>query len=160
NGSPRRKERMQGNKRSILASLGLMAAMLAGVYLWAAEKPTTKERREGANKAFKDGNYKVAYEALRQLVLDKDNEATPVGEDLNQAISALQHLGRSDEIDELRESAVTVHSGNWRLLHRAAMSLGRVEPYGYMVAGKFQRGYKRGGGKYVSTGHRDRVRAL
>src|SRR5262249_14851911 len=31
---------------------------------------------------------------------------------------------------------------------------------GYIVAGKFYRGHKRGGGRYVSTGLRDRARAL
>src|SRR5262249_14548335 len=35
-----------------------------------------------------------------------------------------------------------------------------VDHYGYIVAGKFHRGHKRGGGRYVNSMQRDRVRAL
>ena len=44
--------------------------------------------------------------------------------------------------------------------HTAALSFTRTEQYGYIVAGKFYRGNKRGGGRFVSTRERDRVRAL
>ena len=35
-----------------------------------------------------------------------------------------------------------------------------VQHHGYIVAGKFDRGYKRGGGKAVSSLERDRARGL
>src|SRR5262249_45739244 len=66
----------------------------------------------------------------------------------------------SDEVDDFREAVVAAHAKNWRLLHRAAVSFLRGERYGYIVAGKFYRGNKRGGGRYVSTMERDRVREL
>src|SRR6202040_2591436 len=71
-----------------------------------------------------------------------------------------QNLGRADEIDEFREAVIAVHKENWRLLETAAQTYANVEHYGFIVAGKFYRGNKRGGGRYVGTLQRDRVRAL
>ncbi len=50
---------------------------------------------------------------------------------------------------------------NWRLLQDAAESfLNDGEHYGFIVAGKFQRGQHRGGGRHVGSYDRDRARAL
>src|SRR5207249_3279479 len=59
-----------------------------------------------------------------------------------------------------REQVITAHAKNWRLLQAAARTCMNNEHYGYVVAGKFYRGHKRGGGKYVNTVLRDRARAL
>lgn len=75
-------------------------------------------------------------------------------------MSCLQNLGRSDEIDEFREAVIEVHKQNWRLLDTAAQSYAGTEHFGFMVAGKFYRGNKRGGDHYVASMQRDRVRAL
>src|SRR5262249_40920871 len=72
----------------------------------------------------------------------------------------LQQLGRADEIDEFREGVITAHAKNWRLLETAAQTYTEGEHYGFIVAGKFYRGSKRGGGRYVGTFERDRTRAL
>ena len=70
-------------------------------------------------------------------------------------------LGRVDEIDAFREAVVAVHQGNWRLLQAAAESyLNDAQHFGFIVAGKFQRGQHRGGGRHVGSYERDRSRAL
>src|SRR5206468_3287873 len=76
------------------------------------------------------------------------------------ALTALQRLGRVDEADDFREAVIVVHKDNWRLLDAAAQTYVTTEHYGYIVAGKFYRGHRRGGGRYVGTMQRDRVRAL
>jgi uncharacterized protein YfaS (alpha-2-macroglobulin family) len=147
-------------KRSAsLLAAGLICAV-AGLYLLAVEKETHKQQRERLTNAHKAGNYKVAYEGLRKLALDKTNDPKLVGGDLDLAIDCLRSLGRSAEIDDFREAVIAVWPKNWRLLQRAAVSFGRIERFGYIVAGKFHRGFKRGGGRYVSSMERDRVRAL
>ena len=92
--------------------------------------------------------------------LDKNDDPLRVGDDLNAAIVNLVSLGRSDEIDDFRQSVIDVHKANWRLLWAAADSILYGEHYGYLVAGKFYRGNKRGGGAFVYVAERDRVRAL
>ena len=150
---------MPSKRGASLLAAGLICA-IAGIYLVAAEKATSAQRREQLTKAHRDGNYKVAYEGLRQLALDPKNDPAQVGADLTLGITCLQQLGRSDEIDEFREAVIAAWPKNWRLLHTAALSFTRTEQYGYIVAGKFYRGNKRGGGRFVSTMERDRVRAL
>ena len=67
------------------------------------------QRREKAHKAFHDGNFRDAYDALRGLLLDKT--VVPAGNDLNEAVASLQRLNRTSEIDELLEAAVKTHAG-------------------------------------------------
>jgi len=83
-----------------------------------------------------------------------------VGDDLAFGIRCLERLGRSDEIDGFRERVIAVHRQNWRLLQAAARSYADVTHYGFIVAGEFKRGSHRGGGRWVNTSERDRVRAL
>src|SRR5262249_10970217 len=110
--------------------------------------------------AYNDGNFKVAYDGLRKLALDPNNDATLVGKDLELAITALTRLGRTDEVDDFRESVIKVHEKNWRLLATAAKTYTDGEHYGFMVAGKYLRGGHRGGGHIVNSLQRDRTRAL
>jgi uncharacterized protein YfaS (alpha-2-macroglobulin family) len=150
---------MLTTRRASLLGAGLVCA-LVGVCLAAAEKESPAQQRERLTLAHRQGNYKTAYEGLRKLALDPADEPAKVGGDLTLAINSLQRLGRSDEIDDFREAVVAAHAKNWRLLHTAAMSFRTTEAYGYVVAGKFYRGNKRGGGRFVNTAERDRVRAL
>jgi uncharacterized protein YfaS (alpha-2-macroglobulin family) len=146
--------------RASLLSLAVVCG-LVGVYLASAdEKETRKQKRGRLMKANNDGNFKVAYDGLRQLALDPKDEPHQVSDDLDAAITCLQRLGRSDEIDEFREGVIAAHAKNWRLLHRAALSFSRTERFGYIVAGKFYRGNRRGGAKFVNSRERDRVRAM
>ena len=137
-----------------------VAFLIWSVWLCAAEKPVSLARRDEFQKALTAGNYKVAYEGFRKLALDPHDDPARVAGDLQAAIQCLQQLGSVPEIDEFRESVIEVHKQNWRLLDAAAQSYVNVDHQGFIVAGKFYRGGRRGGGKYVSSAQRDRVRAL
>jgi len=138
---------MFGKQGARMAGASLLL-VVAGLCVWAAraDKPGQHaQQRDKLTKAFRDGNYKVAYDGLRKLALDPSNDPKEVGKDLDLAIDSLQRLGRIDESDDFREAVIAAHARNWRLLQSAALSFNRTERYGYIVAGKFYRGHKRGG---------------
>ena len=143
-------------KHIVLASL--LSVFVASLWLVAEEaKPAN---RDELKKLFDAGNFKVAYDGYRSLALDPKTDAAQVATDLSQAVMALRNLGRVDEFDELVESSIKAHDKNWRLLRGAAQQYRSIEQWGFIVAGKFHRGSHRGGGKYVASGPRDRVRSL
>lgn len=121
---------------------------------------TQDQSRTSAQRLVQNGNWKDGYEAYAKLVLDPSCNRLQAANDLQQAIQCLRNLSRNDEVDEFREKAVELHGSNWRLLAQAAHSLIQGDSYGYIVAGKFERGGHRGGGRWVSSFERDRVRAL
>jgi uncharacterized protein YfaS (alpha-2-macroglobulin family) len=134
---------------------------LAALWLFAADGPASrKERRESAHKLQQQGNYRDAYDILRKLALDPADDPGEVGGDLTHAIGCLQPLGRDDEIDDFREGVIAAHKDNWRLLDTAVRTYQEGQHQGYIIAGKFSRGWRRAGGRYVSSFQRDRVRAL
>jgi uncharacterized protein YfaS (alpha-2-macroglobulin family) len=139
--------------------LGVVVAVAAAAWLFAADKPQA-EQRANMQKTMQAGNWKDAYEGFRKLALDPKDDASKVGEDLTNGVTCLYNLGRADEIDDFREAVIAVHAKNWRLLEAAAQSYVQGEHYGYIIAGKFSRGHHRGGGRFVSAWQRDRVRAL
>lgn len=140
-------------------ALAAVVVFLAAGY-WLAEAQTPRKPVGQPGKQFKDGNFKDAYIQFRKRALDPKADRVQVGQDLQQGVTALQRLGREDEADEFREAVIAVHKDNWRLLHAAARSYESASHHGFIVAGKFERGNRRGGGKYVSSFARDRVRAL
>ncbi len=151
-----------GKLFSLVCVLGCAALFLlsAGIdTVWPADNSPQAER-DRFQKLYDEGNYKDAYDGFRKLVLDANDDPLRVAADLNMALSALRQLGRLDEIDELRENAVQVHSQNWRLLVGAAQSYLEYDHYGFIIAGKFLRGPHRGGGEPVNSMERDRVRAM
>ncbi len=116
--------------------------------------------RAGSRNAYDAGNFKDAFEGYRALAIDPRDDPKLVGQDLTFAVDSLQRLGRVDEIDAFREAVIKAHAENPRLARAAAESLLTVENFGFLVAGKFERGNKRGGGDFVRSVERDRVRAL
>ncbi|HLJ11445.1 MAG TPA: alpha-2-macroglobulin, partial [Planctomycetaceae bacterium] len=140
----------------------VLPALLFAAYSWlaVADQPDAKAQRDESQRAFDAGNFKVAFDGFRKLALDPKDDSRLVAGDLQTAIAALERLGRVDEIDDFREAAVGAHRQNWRLLDAAATSYLNVDHQGFIVAGKFYRGGRRGGGKYVTAVMRDRVRAL
>src|SRR5262249_23314152 len=134
-----------------------------GIYLWAADKkPAPDKQREAANKAAKDGNFNDAYKTIRPIAIDKKADPEKVAADLTLGLNCLERLGRVDEVDEFREAVILNHPKNWKLLKTAALSYtNERQSFGYIVAGKFHRGGRRGGtGKPVNAVQRDRVRAM
>jgi len=149
-------------KTSQTLCLLLVAIILLGglVSTIQAEPENQQQQRQSLHDAAQKGNYKDAYEGLRKLVLDPKVDPMKVGADLDKAIYCLQRLNRVNEMDAFREAAVEVHKDNWRLLQTVANSYMNGQHHGYIIAGEFQRGNHRGGGRLVNSVQRDRVRAL
>ncbi|HEY3392497.1 MAG TPA: MG2 domain-containing protein, partial [Lacipirellulaceae bacterium] len=125
-----------------------------------AAQRTDRSPLEQALRLHRDGNFKEAYEALRKLAIDDATPSTEFSTVIQTAISCLQQLNRVNEIDEFREAAVAAHPNDWRLLMAVAQSYIEVDHQGFMIAGRFERGQHRGGGRVMHATERDRVRAL
>jgi uncharacterized protein YfaS (alpha-2-macroglobulin family) len=139
---------------------GMTAVLSLAFAVRAAEPSSNAEMRKQMNEAFQQGNFKDAYEGFRKLILDPQNEPGKVGGDLNMAVQCLQRLNRVAEIDALVEDAVKLHKDNWHFLTAATHEYMNIPHYGFIVAGKFERGEHRGGGNALNSAERDRVRAL
>jgi uncharacterized protein YfaS (alpha-2-macroglobulin family) len=146
---------------SLTAVLGMSAATLLSLASFAAAPANDDSLRKQMQQEYEKGNYKDAYEGFHKLALDPQNDPRLVGHDVTMAVQCLMQLGRTDEIDALLEEAVKVHKDNWRLLSSVALTyVDAIPHHGFIVAGQFARGDKRGGGKMVNASERDRVRAL
>ena len=147
-----------------LVIAGMMVLMLLAAGLALARRGGGQGQaggeRERCDKLFAAGNFKEAYDGYRRLALDPKTEPDRVGGDLTRAIECLGQLGRANEVDAFRDAVIAVHKDNWRLLQAAAESLFNDQHYGFIVAGAFQRGQHRGGGRHVGSYERDRARAL
>jgi uncharacterized protein YfaS (alpha-2-macroglobulin family) len=137
----------------------MVGAAIASISLCAFEA-SEKSTVDDLIQLHTDGNFKEAYDGLRDYVLDVESPSTELPRALNIAIACLQQLNRSNEIDNFREAAAQAHDDDWRLLSSVAQSYLSVEHYGFMIAGEFERGQHRGGGKLMNANARDRVRAM
>ena len=109
---------------------------------------------------FQDGNFKEAYEGYRKRLLDGISLPEEFQSDLDQAVRCLAQLGRENELDELLEETIGRWPNNWRALWAAGRSYHQLNHSGFLISGEFRRGQHRGGGEYVQSLFRDRVRAL
>ncbi|HYF50292.1 MAG TPA: MG2 domain-containing protein [Planctomycetota bacterium] len=146
--------------KKLYSAVAVVAVLAFSYNLLQADDIDDAALRAQAADAMRKGNFKDAYEIFAKLLQHPKNNEQKVGEDLNNAINCLQRLNRNNEVDAIRDKALEVHKHNWRFLSTAAHSFYYGEHYGYIVAGKFSRGHHRGGGEYVYSQDRDRVRAL
>jgi hypothetical protein len=116
--------------------------------------------RESLMKELAAGNYFDAYEGFRRICLDTEAPTKDVVASLPNAVQCLTQLGRVPEIDDLLEGTATVHQDEWQVLWTVALQYTSVQNHGFLVAGEFERGPHRGGGKYANSVDRDRVLAL
>ncbi len=130
--------------------------------LFAQEKAAAsiKSARKSAAKLQKDGNWKEAFAAYQKLLANKANGGAPAAEDLQNGSVCLANLNQYSLFDGFVEKAIAAHPDDWRILARAGRLYFHAQHYGYVIGGEFSRGRHRGGGQYVSTYERDRVRAL
>src|SRR5690606_25483736 len=136
--------------------------LLGVVFTVAEPNPTPQdpaEKRQMATRLKAEGNVKEAYELFRDLVLSDAEGRTP-GDDLELAVACLRDAGLHEQFDEFIEKAVAAHPENPYVLAAAAQAYRRLPNYGTVIAGEFRRGNQRGGGEYVSSVERDRVRTL
>ncbi len=144
-----------------LASFSLLlVAVIGATVLSQAEKAPPTERRAAAAKLFGEGNWRDSYDKYRELCLDEANNGPDVAQDLNQAVQCLGRLGRIQEVDDLLEDTIKAHGDNWRLLQAAANQYLQLPHQGFMIAGVYERGGHRGGGRVTQSLERDRVRAM
>ncbi len=144
--------------RTRLVTLSLIAG-LGFVYALAAEAPIADQRMSAA-KLKNDGNWKEAYAIYSKLVMDKSNHGKDLASDYQNAVDCLRRLQRHSELDAFRKQAVDLHAQDFWLLSKAADLLISETKYGFIVAGEFQRGNRRGGGQPANATERDRVEAL
>jgi len=135
---------------TVLAAFLLSSSTLITV----AQEPADK--RTQADAEMQKNNFNDALQLYRDLL------ALPAGtsHDLQQALLCLQHLGKIHELDSLIESAVTVQPARFDLLLAASQGYQSAQKFGFLIAGKFERGGHRGGGEYASVTARDRIRSL
>ncbi len=138
-----------------LAALAFMPFATA-----AFAEDATLPAREPLLQAFRDGNYKEAYDGLQRLLVSPDTSPAKIGGNLSTAVQCLQQLNRFDEVDALLEQVVAAHWDSWRAQAAVANQYSSIEHYGYMIGGNFHRGQHRGEGRVVNAADRDRVRAL
>ncbi len=139
-----------------------VAALLVAVFTTGGKTAVADPVAEGAKaqKLMQQGNFKEAYDIYRTLCLDGEIDGPKVSEFLPMAVQCLYNLGRVKEVDDLIESTAKAHADEWRVLDTAARMYLEAPHQGFMIAGKYERGYHRGGGEVANSMERDRVRAL
>ncbi|MDF1667661.1 MAG: MG2 domain-containing protein, partial [Planctomycetota bacterium] len=145
-------------KRKVVAlclALGLVTSAAYGedAQPYSAQRSTYQD-------AFKKGNFKDALELAKKLSLSKDVHPKLVTTDIRMAVQGFQRITKVNEIDAFLEKVLKTHPKNWRVKWEVAKRYSELTHYGYIVAGKFQRGYHRGGGRYVYSYAYDRVRSM
>src|SRR3954449_5934901 len=62
------------------------------------------------------GNYKEAYDGLRRFILESSSPPKDIVKAYETAITCLQQLGRTGEIDDFREKVVAKYKARWPVL--------------------------------------------
>ena len=140
--------------------LVVVGALITGIMLAMAADTPREDLRTSAKSQFDDGQFRDAFELYRRLIDDADNAGQLLADDLQMAAQCLYRLQRTGEVDDLLADALRTHPDDWRVHWKAADLIYRTEHYGFIVAGEFERGSRRGGGQYVSTFERDRTQSL
>ena len=147
-------------RKRLITLVPVLLVVVLAVVVMAAPK-SVEERRKLATKEYNNGNYRDAFVLYEELLLkEKGVPESLVPQDYNMALNCLRSLGEHKSVDDFRDRVVKRHGDNWGLLWQAARSFFHGHHYGTIVAGEFERGYQRGGGRYVNTVERDRVAAL
>ncbi|MEI6218604.1 MAG: hypothetical protein WCP86_06870, partial [bacterium] len=151
---------MHTRQLHIAACLLSLCSALSIAAIAVPETRSSTELRAKAQKLNNDGNFKEALDIWQALAQDPKDEPAWVGNDLQAGVACLQALNRDNESDGFREKVIGTHSNNWLAAFSTAQSYFTSQHYGTIVAGKFERGPNRGGGRYVNSYERDRCRAL
>ncbi|WP_166647139.1 alpha-2-macroglobulin family protein [Prosthecobacter fusiformis] len=124
-----------------------------------SQAQTAEEVQKRMEALIKEGNHREAADLGKKMVLSL--AGTPSLLELTTL--ALNHLQAFQEQEEVIEAVVKAHPQQWDILLQAGKSYRHLPQGGMLVDGKFERGYPqwgRGGGTYVQTMLRDRVRVL
>ena len=152
--------RLDPNSLDRLALPRLAIALVTAPPILALRTPICRAANRSMQ-AFRDGNYKDAYDGLRRLLVARDANNCHDRRrsfDRDPLLAATQSRRRNRRALASRRSPPIRR--DWRLLAAVAQSYTTIEHYGFMIAGEFHRGQHRGGGRVVHATARDRVRAL
>jgi len=149
----------RSTRRSALF-LVVASLCLSGVWIAMADDPPAQEERTKAVTAYKEGNFRDAYDIYRRLILRDDQGAVGLMNDMQGAANSLRSLRQVQQLDGLLADAIAKHPTNWTVYTTAARILSEAEHQGVIVAGKFERGWRRGGGQYVDVSDRDYAQSL
>ncbi|MDF1666433.1 MAG: MG2 domain-containing protein, partial [Planctomycetota bacterium] len=145
-------------KKLALLSMAFIAVSTSGQAF--GQAAPYAEQRAQYQKLYRQGNYKNAYDGFKTISLKSDVSDRFVTNDMRMAFNCLNRLNRVKDIGAYIESVLGAHKKNWRVRWEGAKIYRDVTHYGYIVAGKFHRGYHRGGGRYVYSYERDRTRSM
>jgi len=106
------------------------------------------------------GNQAEAYTLYRTLLEERAVTGREAAGIVEQAVRMLGQVNRIQEADALLEVVTTGYADDWRVLAEVAQRYTQLPQMGFIIAGAFERGGHRGGGRYVSSRLRDRVQAL
>ncbi len=125
------------------------------------QTPDESTLRKQAETAFARQNWKQAYDAYRQLAIDRDTTAAKVPDDLQKAIDSMRRLNLNGEMDGLLKEATTNHPNNWKLLSKAAFTVLHSPHYGIVSDQEFHRApTDNRTGSWINTSEQDRQQAL
>ncbi len=113
-----------------------------------------------AEKLMQEGNAKDAYAIFKAYVTDPKSPDQQTADALPKAAMCLQQIGEVAQLDELFEKTAAAHPNHWRTKVAIAQQYLSGQSMGYIISGKFERGWHRGQGKIANADARDRVRAL
>lgn len=120
---------------------------------------TVQETEKRVEALIKEGNHREAADLGKKTLLTPQGTARL----LDLTTQALGNLQAYAEQEEVIEEAVKTHSEKWQMLLQAGINFRGLQRSGIILDGKFVRGHPqwgRGGGTYVQTQLRDRVRTL
>jgi len=132
----------------------LIFAIVVSYSTFAAENWSALERK--ADTEYKNNNWKDAFVLYKKNILE--NRVNPTS--YSHAVYCLKKAKLENEFDSFFTAVSKKYGKNPWMAIELAESKRRVSDFGYIIAGKFERGYHRGGGQRVSCLERDRVEAL
>ena len=100
-----------------------------------------QEERAEAAKLQNAGNFRESYDAYVKLVENPQNKGKTAAMDFNMAVNCLQRLNRIGEFDALLKKALEIRPNDWRFIMEYTCPMSN----GYILDGKFTRGWPRGG---------------
>ncbi|MBO4513824.1 MAG: hypothetical protein J5746_13785 [Victivallales bacterium] len=114
-----------------------------------------------AKKDFDKGNYKFALEKYKKILSSQTTSPQDAAECFEKACDCLVKLRQLDsEIDELAARAIEAQHGHWRIAMQIAKNFDRISHCGWLAEGRFQRGGRHNGGKWINVDERDRAFCL
>ena len=148
-------------QRSLILSLGgVLVVACVGRLLLSAESPPTPEELRQIRKTPERRQFQRRLRRIPQARPEQRRRPAKGRRRSCGGYPLLANAGAGDEVDGFRQQVIDLHQANWRLLWAAAETYLYGEHYGFLIAGKFYRGNRHGGGPFVYTVVRDRIEAL